>query len=268
MSDFRDLMIAQMDDAAAGFAAEDFAGGYGRGVVGRVRRRRTVRAVSVGGVSAVAVGALAFGATKLPAGGEQPAGSVSPSPEPATSPFQCGFVMGSAITDSTAVTIKAIEWMEPADVNARQQEFWGGSTDAPQELGSQPVPTVDLIAGLARESGWGSAAGLGDPVDMDVSTDPGGSVVATGFGFVLVRDGVVVGTLIPDTADAHVGFEYDGQSYFVALLNAASAFGACPGETLGTDDLATYVVAGALVDDPTGALSAGPYYAWSVLDRP
>ena len=62
MSDFRELMSAEMDDAAAGFAAEDFAGGYGRGVVGRVRRRRTARAVGVGGVSAVAVGALAVGA--------------------------------------------------------------------------------------------------------------------------------------------------------------------------------------------------------------
>ncbi len=266
MSDFRDLMLTQMDDAAAGFAAEDFAAGYGRGVVGRVRRRRTVRAVSVGGVSAVAVGVLAVGAAQLTRSPlTMPAAA---SPEPATSPFQCGFVMGTTVKDSTAVSIKAIEWMEPADVNARQQEFWGGSTNAPKELGSQPVPTVDLIDGLAREIGRGSGTGLGDPVDMDVSTDPGGPLVATGFGFVLVRDGVVVGTLIPDTADAHVGYEYDGQSHFVALLNAASAFGACPGETLGTDDLATYVVAGSLVDDPTGALSEGPYYAWSVLDRP
>ncbi len=266
MSDFRELMSAEMDDAAAGFAAEDFAGGYGRGVVGRVRRRRTVRAVGVGGVSAMAVGALAVGATQVP--WSPLAAPAAASPEPATSPFQCGFVMGTTVKDSTAVSIKAIEWMEPADVNARQQEFWGGSTDAPKELGSQPIPTVDLIAGLERQNGWSGGTGLGDPVDLDVSSDPGGPLVATGFGFVLVRDGVVVGTLIPDTADAHVGFEYDGQSNFVALLNAASAFGACPGETLGTDDLATYVVAGALVDDPTGALSEGPYYAWSVLDRP
>lgn len=77
MSDFRDLMHAQMDDAAAGFAGEDFAGGYGRGVVGRVRRRRTVRAVGVGGVSAVAVGALAVGSTQLLGGTGQPAGGAS-----------------------------------------------------------------------------------------------------------------------------------------------------------------------------------------------
>lgn len=266
MSDFRDLMSAGMNDATASFADDDFAATYGRAVVGRVRRRRTVRAVGAGGASAVAVGALAVGAAQLTRSPlTMPAAT---SPHPATSPFQCGFVMGPTIADSTAVSIKAIEWMEPADVNARQQEFWGGSTNAPQELGSQPVPTVDLIAGLAREIGRSGGAGLGDPVDMDVSSDPGGPVVATGFGFVLVRDGVVVGTLNPDTADAHIGLEYDGLSYSVALLNAASAFGACPGETLGTDDLATYVVAGSLVDDPTGALSEGPYYAWSVLDRP
>lgn len=77
MSDFRDLMHAQMDSAAAGFAAEDFAGGYGRGVVGRVRRRRTVRAVGVGGVSAVAVGALAVGTAQFFGGAEQPAGGAS-----------------------------------------------------------------------------------------------------------------------------------------------------------------------------------------------
>ncbi len=69
MSDFRELMSAEMDDAAAGFAAEDFAGGYGRGVVGRVRRRRTVRAVGAGGVSVVAVGGLAFGAMNWPVEG-------------------------------------------------------------------------------------------------------------------------------------------------------------------------------------------------------
>lgn len=62
MSDFRELMSEEMDDAAAGFAAEDFASGYGRRVVGRVRRRRTARAVGVGTVATASAGVLAYGA--------------------------------------------------------------------------------------------------------------------------------------------------------------------------------------------------------------
>lgn len=67
MDDFRDLMTAQMDDAAARFADEDFAALYGGAVVSRVRRRRTVRAASVGGGTMLTAGALALAVTQLPA---------------------------------------------------------------------------------------------------------------------------------------------------------------------------------------------------------
>ncbi|MCB2413428.1 hypothetical protein LGT39_11290 [Demequina sp. TTPB684] len=67
MDDFRDLMTAQMDDAAARFADEDFAALYGGAVVSRVRRRRTVRAAGVGGGTMLTAGALALAVTQLPA---------------------------------------------------------------------------------------------------------------------------------------------------------------------------------------------------------
>ena len=66
MDDFRDLMTAQMDDAEARFAEEDFAALYGSGIVGRVRRRRTVRAASMGGGTMLTAGALAIAAAHLP----------------------------------------------------------------------------------------------------------------------------------------------------------------------------------------------------------
>jgi hypothetical protein len=70
--DLRDLMHGAAESKRQLFASEDFAGGYGRTVVGRVKRRRAVSATAVGGASAVAVGAIAVGASNMPWNGPGP----------------------------------------------------------------------------------------------------------------------------------------------------------------------------------------------------
>lgn len=66
--DLGNLLTGELGEAEARFAHDDFAGDYGRHVVGRVRRRRTVRAVGVGGGTMLTAGALAIGATQVPWG--------------------------------------------------------------------------------------------------------------------------------------------------------------------------------------------------------
>ncbi|WP_291377722.1 hypothetical protein [Demequina sp.] len=390
MDDFRDLMTAQMDDATARFAEEDFAALYGSGIVGRVRRRRTVRAASVGGGTMLTAGALALAATHLPInravtpagsgdcatpwpsgssapyalthryadylpngeegpwtvvdgftgepvftvtaqdagetwlvafpngetsvvpysgageftvdvpGGEQfvlgvtvndgvteikilapassgecfapsspstasadPTETASTAAEDVTSPFQCGFVMDVQGQESDVLHTTGLEWVEPADYVASQVEIWGSATDLPQDLGTLPIPLVDLVEGSRWET-WGGAAGFGDPVDVDVSSGP---MRVTGFGFVKVNDGVVVGILDPATQELNVNPWYDGTTITVALLNAEEAFMPCQDQGAGMKEAETYFVAGSKLDDATGLRSEGPYYVWRLLDQ-
>ena len=81
MSDLKDLLQGAGEAKRQLFASEDFAGGYGRSVVSRVKRRRVASATAMGGGTAVAVGAIAFGASNVPWGnfvmGASPVGSPS-----------------------------------------------------------------------------------------------------------------------------------------------------------------------------------------------
>ena len=61
-----DLLKGAAESKRQGFASEDFAGGYGRSVIGRVKRRRAVTATAMGGGTVVAVGAIAAGAASVP----------------------------------------------------------------------------------------------------------------------------------------------------------------------------------------------------------
>ena len=66
--DLGNLLTGELGEAEARFSHKDFAGDYGRRVMGRVRRRRTVRAAGVGGGTMLTAGALALGATHIPWG--------------------------------------------------------------------------------------------------------------------------------------------------------------------------------------------------------
>jgi len=68
MSDLKELLQIAGEAKRQLFASEDFAGGYGRCVIGRVKRRRAVSATAMSGGTVVAVGALAFGGSNLPWG--------------------------------------------------------------------------------------------------------------------------------------------------------------------------------------------------------
>ncbi len=276
MSDFRDLMIAQMDDAAAAFAAEDFAAGYGRGVVGRVRRRRTVRAVGVGGVSAVAVGGLAFGGSQLFSDGVQPAGFVTPSPDPsrtagpegAVTPFECGFVFDTNASNAPHLAVTAWQSTTP-----------GGSTS----MGDNSVDSVwtDGLVDTSANAAHGVAEqSLGnrtpesevsgrDPGDPAVWAERGGPIDGThaGVGFVSVRDDVVVGTQRLDFTAGPVPFAVTGidEGKFAASLSQPeSAFVPCPGEEPSDVSVDVYFVVSAVTmkrGDPNPV--AGPEYAWA-----
>lgn len=81
MSDLKDLLQGAGEAKRQLFTSEDFAVGYGRSVVSRVKRRRAVSATAMGGGTVVAVGAIAFGASNVPWGsfvmGASPVGSPS-----------------------------------------------------------------------------------------------------------------------------------------------------------------------------------------------
>jgi hypothetical protein len=402
MDDFRDLMTAQMDDAEARFADQDFAALYGRGIVGRVRRRRTVRAASMGGGTMLTAGALAIGAAHLPvnravtpAGGDPcitmtPSATVShhmdmqsgvgswslmdgtagelivsvevqadgrwlvthtsglteyvgpsvtgsivigtddgstvtlkvaadntisegtfmappgaddttgepttvtsgdcvtqsplptpsaltksPSPSPTlaarsedvTSPFQCSFAMDGEGKESAVINVVGLEWVEPADFTPSGVAMGDLATALPLEVGSLAIPVVHL-AEAPNWAAWGGGVGVGDPVNLDVSSNAAGPVTATGFGFVKVHNGVVVGTLSPGSQQVHAKSWTEGNAILAVLLNAEEAFLACPDQGADMEEAETYFVAGSTLDDPTGLQSEGPHYVWRVLDQP
>ena len=66
MSDLKDLLQSAGEAKRQLFASEDFAVGYGRSVVSRVKRRRVASATAMGGGTVVAVGALAVAVTHVP----------------------------------------------------------------------------------------------------------------------------------------------------------------------------------------------------------
>lgn len=292
MGDFRELMSAEMDDAAEGFAAEDFAGGYGRGVVGRVRRRRTVRAVGVGGVSAMAVGALAFGATQLP---WSPLATPAAAPdEPATSPFQCGFVFTSESESVDGMSIEDTGWLTAGEVHVRLDRYLNTPMDSagnPVEAEHVPVTThvddTQLLPTFAVVDPHGAASIGGaivteDPTHYPPDTfgtlhDASGAVggqTTSGMTFVAVSQATVVGTMTdpwqPEKAPhvAWVGLSEPEESGVSALtlINPDDAFTACPGVTL-SEDFEIYAVGGRLSSDPEGVMTE-PLYAWSQIPKP
>ena len=196
MSDFRDSMIRELDDAALDFAAEDFAGTYGRGVVGRVRRRRTVRAAGVGGGTMLTAGALAIGVTQVPMGGSLAPGgssdcvtdaseqsspttsdecnppSPTPSPDPSLAgkpgdvvgdnPFECGFQFPTESYGTDDFWIDGVEWFTPSEVEAARVELYGAEAGAGLAGLNAVIPRVTVNRVGAPLTEGSSASGVTD----------------------------------------------------------------------------------------------------------
>ena len=191
-------------------------------------------------------------------------------PDDVTSPFQCGFVMDSLGHGSSQVSITDTTWVSPAAYNATVKERLGTSVGVPLELGSAPIPTVRIRVDLAATTPWASVFGVGEPTDAMATSEDGTPMVDSGASFVMVRDGVVVGTMDTTTQGAgqHFSFWHDGatDTQELTLVNAADAFVACPGQTLQAEGDTTYAVAGSYVKDPTGTDGTGVEYSWTALE--
>ena len=188
------------------------------------------------------------------------------------SPFQCGFVMDSLGHESSQIAITDTTWVTPAAYNATLKERWAGTADLPLELGSAPIPTVRIRVDLAATTRWGSVFGVGEPTDAMGTSEDGTPMVDSGASFVMVRDGVVVGTMDTTTQGAgqHFSFWADGtpDNFELTLVNAADAFVACPGQTLEPDTGTVFAVAGSYVKDKSGVNSTSVDYSWTALERP
>lgn len=113
-TDLQDLLNGTAEAKRMNFASEDFAAGYGRSVIGRVKRRRAVSATAIGGGSLVAVGALTFGAASVPwnsfspltpgAATCEPASALS-SPSPTGSAAERAFIITVLLPKGTLTTI-------------------------------------------------------------------------------------------------------------------------------------------------------------------
>ncbi|NYI42794.1 hypothetical protein [Demequina lutea] len=290
-----DSLHSVMNDLVAADAARmsgpRFANRHGGGIARRVHTRRTVRAVGVGGASAVAVGVLAVGATHMPWGELSVASSGSDSTagsEPATSPFQCGFVFPSASQSVEGMAIEDTGWLTSEEVLARLDRRLNSNVDSsgnpvqsehvpvPFHVDStQSLPTFSLVdpAGSAVAGGY---MGAEDPVlhspTIDGLQGPAGAdieVSTEGLTFVAVSQSTVIGTITspwqPEDASP-VMWTNTSLPASLTLINPEGAFSACPGATLG-NNFDVYAVAGRITMD-SAHVTTGPIYVWSEIAKP
>jgi hypothetical protein len=104
--ELKDVLLGGMEAKRQVFASEDFAGAFGGGVVGRVKRRRAVSATAMGGGTLVAVGAIAVGAWQLPRAGVGVGGPV-PSPS-----VVCTTTTPDAVAGSEPFANFAYAWVD------------------------------------------------------------------------------------------------------------------------------------------------------------
>ncbi len=157
--DLGNLLTGEMGEAEARFSHEDFAGDYGRRVMGRVRRRRAVRAAGVGGGAMLTAGALAIGATQVPWGALGVAGlsdvggtdCATPWPSVGVPRYSAiidtdqGSITNLSIVDAATGTV-IVDGVRQADGTYVFTDGYGDSLDAVQ--GSAGHYTVALPPGV------------------------------------------------------------------------------------------------------------------------
>lgn len=291
--DLQDLMHGAEDAKRRAFASEDFAGGYGRSVIGRVKRRRAASATAMGGGTVVAVGALAVGASTVPWGtfvlGASPAGpsnASTPAPSGAerpsvlagSSPFQCGFVFAAPEGSTGVITVGEPRWLTPGQADAAVRSFYGDHEEIELALSGSDVPILQFSSISTWPGGnYGGDVGPTDPAEhrggfsygADGATISGGYI--DGAQFVLAADDVVIATYSPEDVAGNGRTQYvlhagDGHGTLYGL-NLASGFTACPGvEPDALEGAQAVAVAGTMLVDGEKAVE-GPYYAWRYVER-
>ena len=121
MSDLKDLLQGAGEAKRQLFTSEDFAGGYGRSVVSRVKRRRVVTATAMGGGTVVAAGAIAFGASNV---------------------SWSGFVMGPSPSGSPSVVCTTPTPSADNALSALGYPMPSGSLGWAVAVGSQDPPNI------------------------------------------------------------------------------------------------------------------------------
>jgi hypothetical protein len=166
--------------------------------------------------------------------------------DPLNNPFQCGFVFPATEEGSPDFRVEG-DLTTDTEIRATFSEWYGNQAPT-TEVGDTGAPayhaSVDYDA-------TGFAAGVVDPALVTESEN------AFGIGFVAVRDGVVVGTISPESDGTTYGMIQDRDGVAgpaEAFLWDPAAFAACGSESL--DGVQIYAVAG-LGGEVGGA------YSWS-----
>jgi len=210
-----------------------------------------------------------------------PAISAQPSatPDPAVSdsfgsvasPFQCGFDLASA-HPNPAAQFRDLHWVTADAAETSVRAFFQDPDEIDFNLSGDSVPIVMYDFGVGPEfdsasgvighqdpqgslAGFGTTDGVQDTVQF-----------AVGAAYILVQDGAVVATYVPDGAPSSQYIDsYDPDTGTLYGLNVDDAFTTCSGEdvaSLGDTDL--YAVVGWIAEDPDGV--HGPLYGWSKIE--
>jgi hypothetical protein len=197
--ELKDVLLGGMEAKRQHFASEDFAGGYGDGVVGRVKRRRAASATAMGGGTLVAIGAVAVGAWQLPRAGVVGPGS---SPSVVCTTTTPDAVAGGAVDvppgATYVVTDRETERAYFVGAVAGVAQLWG-LDGTPFEMGQNPDGTGVF------EFPSGAAVTI-DQVDGEVTpADPSAVTVTPADAYVteesssvavLAEDGTVLGKAV------------------------------------------------------------------------
>ncbi|MGC4175413.1 hypothetical protein [Demequina sp.] len=159
--ELKDALLGGLDAKRQLFADEDFAGEFGRGVAGRVKRRRALSATAAGGVSLAGVGAVAFGASQVPWSGWVFAG-------PAASPY----VVCTTSTPDAVESTTETSW--PPKIFTFTDSSDGSTADVALSADEDPVLQTEGAALVALEDGKYRL------------TLPNGAQATIGFGIFLV----------------------------------------------------------------------------------
>jgi|GEM_PF-3180674 len=203
----------------------------------------------------------------------------SATPDPAVSdsfgsvasPFQCGFEFAGA-EPNPAAQFRDLHWVTADAAETSVRAFFQDPDEIDFNLSGDSVPIVMYDFGVGPEfdsasgvighqdpqgslAGFGTTDGVQDTVQF-----------AVGAAYILVQDGAVVATYVPDGAPSSQYIDsYDPDTGTLYGLNVDDAFTTCSGEdvaSLGDTDL--YAVVGWIAEDPDGV--HGPLYGWSKIE--
>ena len=226
MSELQELLQGAGEAKRLIFASEDFAGGYGRVVIGRVKRRRAMTATAMGGGTVVAVGAIAVGAANVPWGSSGVGASPSGSPSVVCTTTTPDAVVATAPNPPADASFAVVD-------NATGAVFFAGRVDVlPTAWNADgSVAPVERVTGLRAiltlPSGAEVALSDDDSASTGINVSPADATAVTVMPVefymadaastisVIAEDGTVLGKAIHTSPDA-LAFFADGRLYALA----------------------------------------------------